>query len=63
MCLSASAYVRMLQARTHHLFTACLHVLQAALASWDALPEEQKAARIMQLQLAATLKKKRVVAE
>lgn len=35
--------------------------MQAAMAAWEALPEEQKQARIMQLKLAAALKRGHVV--
>lgn len=33
------------------------------MASWEALPEEQKRARIMQLQLMAAMKERRTVSE
>jgi len=37
--------------------------IQAAMASWDALPEEQRQARIMQLKLAASMRNRQVVSE
>ena len=46
------------------LLPARLHLhLQAAMASWDALPEEQRQARIMQLKLANAMHNRQVVSE